>query len=60
VDHGEDRSETAEQNQVNRYAVKNVISGFFQNALGSKRTGDKTGTRLLGYETWNDREKENQ
>jgi hypothetical protein len=58
--HDEGRSETAEQNQVNHYAVENIIPSFFQNTLGSKRTRDEKGTGLLGDETWNDRKKENE
>src|SRR6202040_1721769 len=58
--HGQCRSESSKQNQVNHYAVEDVIPGFFKNTLGSKGTRDKAGTGLLSDKTRNDREKENQ
>lgn len=57
---GQGQPESEEQEQMNHYAVKNIVAGFFQNTGGTKGARDKTSTGLLGDETWNDGEQENQ
>jgi len=45
---------------MNENAVQDIVSGFFQGALATKRTRHESAARLLGEKSRNNRKKKNE